>query len=122
MRMEKEIEKLMKNLKISREEAIELIEEDKETDRMTMAEINAEMTPEERKVIKSMTACSKGQQKKKTEKVRKVDNEKKYLFDIIAKALDSEVTEQTLKNEVELSFVYNANHYTLKLTKHRPPK
>lgn len=60
---------------------------------------------------------------KKTEKVRKVDEEKGYLLGCVCTMLDDlGVTGYTLKTETEISFPYNGNNYTFKLTKHRPPK
>lgn len=60
--------------------------------------------------------------KTSTPKERKVDETKKFLFGLIIESLKSEVQNGSLKNEVEYSFDFQSNHYTLKLTKHRPPK
>ncbi len=61
--------------------------------------------------------------RKKTEKVRKVDETKGLLLanvkDLIEK-MGAEV--QGIKTETELNFIYEGAHYTFKLTKHRPPK
>lgn len=61
--------------------------------------------------------------KKKAEKTRKVDEEKgqllaevKTLFEDLGADIIS------VKTETEVEFMYNDNHYTIKLTKHRPPK
>ena len=45
--------------------------------------------------------------KAKTPKERKVDEVKKHLFELIISALESEVDNGSLKNEVEYSFDYN---------------
>lgn len=60
--------------------------------------------------------------KNKTTKERKVDETKKHLFEIIIASLENEVKNGSLKNEVEYSFDFGGDRYTLKLTKHRPPK
>lgn len=60
--------------------------------------------------------------KNKTIKERKVDETKKHLFEIIIASLENEVENGSLKNEVEYSFDFGEDRYTLKLTKHRPPK
>ena len=61
--------------------------------------------------------------KKKVEKVRKVDEEKKFLLQNVKDTLEDLGAEVLLiKTETEVAFVYNGNNYTVKLTKHRPPK
>ena len=60
--------------------------------------------------------------KNKTVKDRKVNETKKHLFEIIIASLENEVKNGSLKNEVEYSFDFGEDRYTLKLTKHRPPK
>ena len=60
--------------------------------------------------------------KNKTVKDRKVDETKKHLFEIIIASLENEVENGSLKNEVEYSFDYHNERYTLKLTKHRKAK
>ena len=46
MMNEKQIEKLMKSLGVSREEAIEIIKEDEEIDGMTVKEAQADLSTE----------------------------------------------------------------------------
>jgi hypothetical protein len=61
--------------------------------------------------------------KKKAERVRKVDDEKgRLLADVktLFEGLGAEVL--SMKTETEVEFLFNGNHYTIKLTKHRPPK
>jgi hypothetical protein len=62
--------------------------------------------------------------RKSSTKVRKVDETKKALLDCIKTALeDFEGTEvQTVKTETEIAFTFGGDRYTVKLTKHRPPK
>lgn len=60
--------------------------------------------------------------KTSTPKERKVDETKKHLFEIIITSLENEVENGSLKNEVEYSFDYHNERYSLKLTKHRKAK
>ena len=61
--------------------------------------------------------------KKKTPKVRKIDEEKKHLLGCIKTLLEGLHAEDTqMTTETELTFTFNHNSYSLKLIKHRPPK
>ena len=59
---------------------------------------------------------------------RKVDDEKKKILSEVKVLIEGiqlnngETANAVMKTETELSFPYNGNEYTLKLTKHRPPK
>lgn len=56
-------------------------------------------------------------------KERKVDEEKKNLLALMSGLLEGiGATEMVTKTETEISFALNGNAYSLKLTKHRPPK
>lgn len=108
MNKEKLIENIMKEFAadgepITREEAEE------------MAEMELKAKANDRRYEQSKP-------KSKTPKERKVDETKKHLFEIIIASLENEVENGSLKNEVEYSFDYGADRYTLKLTKHRPTK
>ena len=61
--------------------------------------------------------------RKKAEKVRKVDEEKKHLLSCVKTLFEGlGATIIATKTETEIEFCFNGNHYTIKLTKHRPPK
>jgi hypothetical protein len=61
--------------------------------------------------------------RKKAEKVRKVDEEKKHILGCVKTLLEGMKAEIiSAKTETEIEFGYGGNHYTIKLTKHRPPK
>lgn len=66
------------------------------------------------------------EQSKPTEKrvrERKVDDTKKQILQAIKGTLDELGAEVTLiKTETEIKFNYEGGSYTVKLTKHRPPK
>ena len=52
---EKQIEKMMKSLGCSREEAIEVIREDEAIDKMSMKEVSSDLTAEQKKVVKEVS-------------------------------------------------------------------
>ena len=113
---------LMEKLGCSRQEALEIIAEDSEIDKMSMKEVTADLTKEQRKAIK---ANSKAGFKKRTpvKRERKIDPDKLELIQVLDDALCNiadNVQERT--NETEIHFEYNDNSYTVRLIKHRPPK
>lgn len=112
-----EIEKNMKALEISKEEAIEMwlfdndYEDNEEVDEMTVK-------------AKAVKRYEKGDTPRKaTKKERKVDEEKKTLLDLCRIPIEGAGGSVTnIKNEAEFSFTFGNNFYTVKLVKHRPPK
>lgn len=66
---------------------------------------------------------SETKERKKVERVRKVDTEKGRLLGICKTALESDgIVITSEKTETEISFSVDGVEYTLKLTKHRPKK
>lgn len=117
MTKEQEIQKYMKNLDISREEAEQLWQDDHDD------VVTPEMEEMERKAKQIRRYEKSDTPRKKTTKERKVDEEKKEIisgFRIFVEGLGGKVTEK--KNEAEFSFTFNENSYTVKLIKHRPKK
>lgn len=112
-----EIEKNMKALEISKEEAIEMwlfdndYEDNEEVDEMTVK-------------AKAVKRYEKGDKPRKAvKKERKVDEEKKTLLDLCRIPIEGAGGNVTnIKNEAEFSFTFGNNFYTVKLVKHRPPK
>lgn len=120
---EKRIASMMKSLGCTREEAIAVIVEDEAIDKMTMKEINADLTPEQRKAMKDATKTGT---KKRTavKRERKPDEEKADIITQIAdflKTIDGYDVD-IIKGEREISLIVGTNDYSLTLTKHRPPK
>lgn len=111
-----EIENNMKILEISREEAIAMWLDDNDyTENEEVEELTAK--------AKSVKRYEKAEKPRKaTKKERKVDEEKKHLINILVTSLNGEVSNISVKNEAEFSFICNENSYTVKLVKHRPPK
>ena len=113
------IDDYMEKLDISLAEACELIlEEDgkiEESEATKEAIKNAEKNAP-RRYEKSGT-------RKKTEKVRKVDETKKiFLDEVSALVEDLGAVVVNRKTETETTFTFEDATYTFKLTKHRPPK
>ena len=109
---EKEIEKYMKSLQISREEAEQLFEDDNSD------EVLPEVAEMEKKV-KSMPRRYEGGEKKKVVRERKIDIDKKELIELIVQTIQEKVEVKSVKTETEIEFSYKGESYTLKLTKHR---
>jgi len=123
---EKEIQKTMKALDISRDEAVAMLKEDEEIDRMAMGEVDNDLTAEQKKVKKAMTKTG---EKKKTvykfdkKKERKVDETKKHFLDCIRVLIEGMgAIVEPLKTEAEMHFTFGEDSYTIKLIKHRHPK
>ena len=88
--MEEKILKLMKSLDITREEALELMEEDREVDRMTkMSDIDNDISEEQKKAKKKYSNVKKGVNAygKTTTRELKPDENKRLIIQTIAKAL-----------------------------------
>ena len=111
-----EIQHNMKALGISEEEAVSMWLDDND---YTENEVVEELT-KKAKSVKRYEQAEKP--RKKVIKERKVDEEKKNLINILVTALGNEVSNISVKNEAEISFICNENSYTIKLVKHRPPK
>lgn len=116
MTREQQIETFMKNLDLTREQAIELLADD-END--FIGEQGEQMT-EKAKSIKRYEKADKP--RAKVQRERQIDYEKQFLLSLCLKGLGVTVQNPQTKNETEISFGYGGNSYTLKLIKHRPPK
>ena len=122
MMIEKEIQKMMKSLDLTREEAIEMLLEDEAVDKMSMKEVNADLSDEQKKVIKKASS-TQSKERKSVKRERKVDVDKLEILQVCDDALCDLVDNVCeRKTETELNFEYNGAKYTLKLIKHRPPK
>lgn len=104
---------------------------------MAEAEADGEpVTREEAKEMAEMELSAKNNRSyeqsetkaQKKPKARKVDTIKKKILDsfrIVIEGMqlnNGEEKNVNIKNEVELSFPYCGDNYTIKLIKHRPPK
>ena len=115
-----DVENLMKKLGISKEEALQLIEDDKRIDR---GEKLFELTAEQKKVVKQ--SCATGTKKRTvykfdSAKSKKKDTEKE---EIVQKFFEfaQNFTEncEIVNANREISFELGGNSYSLVLSKHR---
>lgn len=114
-----EIEKSMKCLELTKDEAIQLWLED--NDYVVNEEVE-ELTAKAKANKTERVQASAGK-RKKTMKERKVDAEKGRLLGDIKALLEGLGADiHSVKTETEVAFAFNGNEYTVKLTKHRPPK
>lgn len=121
MEKEKLIEQYMKSLGISREEALQLWEDDQND---FIGEQGEEMTKKAKEVKRYEQATEK---KNRKPKERKIDEEKVEIINFIyTEMLNSghiDFEEVIVKNEQkEIIFHIGENEYSLTLIKHRPPK
>lgn len=127
---EKRIAKQMDILKISREEAEEIVAEDERIDGLTMKELKEEMGAEHWDAIKKMSATGERKITKKKPttykfdtKNKKKDDEKEDFIAKLAEYLPNLAENVQIVNaNREISFKIGENEYSLTLTKHRKPK
>lgn len=117
---DEKIDAYVENLNISIAEACDLIlEEDGKI------EESAETTEAIKKAEKNAPRHYEhsATERKKTEKVRKVDETKGFFLDEVSALVeDLGAVVIARKTETETTFTYEGATYTFKLTKHRPPK
>lgn len=123
--MEEKVAKLMKKWGCTEEEAREMIAWDEETDDMTPAQINKEMTPEQRKAQKSMTITTSEKKRGERKVERKPNDEKRWIISVIKTLFEGL---EKLKNvsvsnpERQVDFAVGDTEYSITLTAHRKPK
>lgn len=116
---QEKLTKLMKTLNISKEEAEEIIQEDEKIDRGA----KLHELPDDLKAGAKKARQADRKTPAKVNRERKVDEEKKFLLELLQAPLqDAGADALEMKTETEISFTYGENHYTLKLTKHRPSR
>ena len=106
----------MKSLDISRDEALEIIADDEQIDKGVKL---FEQSAEQKKASKKYTKVSKAVNAygKKVERVRKADNDKRELIDILAESLAQLEIEHTVDNiEREINLLYNNRKFKIVLS------
>lgn len=127
MTKEQQIEKYMKSLEISREEAEQLWEDDQAD---YIGEQGEEMTAKAKEIRRYEQSAEKKERKPRE---KKIDREKVEILDWIEGALvgrhsiieeeDWDFSKVARPNpQKEITFQIGENEYSLTLTKHRPPK
>ena len=115
---ESEILKMMKNLDLTREEAIQLLQDDED-------DVSIDLTAEQKKVVKQM---AQGDRKKETaprKRERKPDDDKRHLINLLEIAVghNPDVSDFEIVNvEREVMFRYKGTLYRLTLMKPREKK
>ena len=112
---ESEIQKMMKHLDLTREEAIQLLQDDED-------DVTVELTAEQKKVAKQM---AQGDRKKETaprKRERKVDDNKRTLIAMLTDCLKIFTTVEVVNPEREFTFLYNGEKYKVVLSKPREKK
>lgn len=108
------VEKLMKNLGISREEALQVIADDKAIDK---GEKLFELSAEQKKAAKQATRADNKPRSTPTKREPKVDKDKAEIMQTIDDALCSLVDDvQERANDRELVFIYNEKKYKITLS------
>lgn len=115
--MEEKIALYMKNLGLTRDEAIDLIRDDE-------ADVSVEITPEQAKVVKEMTQADRKKETAPRKRERKVDADKRFLVEALATALFVENAEniEIINPEREIQFDYRDAHFKIVLSKPRGEK
>lgn len=120
MTREEKIKSFMSRYEINREEAITMVDYDEETDKMSMKEINADLTDEQKKAVKNATKTISGKPTERKPREKKVDETKKNLIEIVRSTLfENEIYCQVTNDEKTIDFNLNGANYTFTLTKHR---
>lgn len=117
--MTEQVKNLMQTLNISEAEALEIIEEDKEIDRGA----KLHELPEDLKAGAKKARRADRKKPAEIHRERKVDETKKRILEYCRIPLeDAGAKVLEVKTETEILFEFAGETYTLKLTKHRPPK
>lgn len=115
--MNEKISKLMKNLGITEEEALRLLEDDKRIDK---GENLFPLTKEQEKASKKARSVGKAPTVYKldaTGKKKKSDKDKKYLIDAIIESLNQiDINPQVNNPEREIEFMYNSRKFKIVLS------
>lgn len=123
---EKWIQNAMKTLDISREEAIEMWNDDHDIDAGKAKDFD--LDPEKQKVVKEMTkAGGKARAKETKPRERKPNDEKRTIIqdlnDFLVNSCQDYINLVEIVNvEREITFKIGENAYSLTLTCHRKPK
>ena len=121
--MNEQIQKMMKNLGLTEQEARELLADDAKIDKgQKMA---FDLTPEQEKNAKKAraTGTKKPTAYKFENRKRKENPEKRDILKAIFElAEDCWDNAELVNPERQVDFYLNGNHYSITLTCHRPPK
>ena len=119
---EKEIQKMMNKLDLTREEAIQLLRDDAD-------DVSVELTADQKAVEKEMRQANRKKESTPRKRERKPDNDKRllisvlhgFLHDFLFASQDHLHCEMT-NPEREIEFTFKGNQYRLTLSKPRKEK
>lgn len=120
---EEDILKVMKSLDLTREEAIEMLQDDEDIERGESKDFD--LTPEQQKVAKEMTKTGTRKTGEKVKRERKPNEDKRYLIQELHLMLseNQDIENENVTNiERQIDFEYNGVKYSVTLTAHREPK
>lgn len=131
--MDKEqIAKLMKNLDLTYDEAVEMLKEDKEIDRMKDKDVTNDLSADQKKAIKKYTNVARGKEVesvdaygKKKKRTIKEDDVKQMLITLIAESLEDsfEVRDVNITNKQKtITFKVGDDDFEIDLKRKRKPK
>ena len=117
MTKEQEIQKHIQVLGLTREQAEQLWEDDKED---FIGDEGEGMQAKAKKNIRNQGQSTK--KRKKATREKKVDNEKLEILKLCQGILEENGIIATIEKEVAIHFEIEDTQFTLQLTRHRPPK
>lgn len=114
------IEKLMKNLDLTEEEALELIASDDEVDHMKTSALDNDLTDAQRKASKKARSSGKTTVgKTKVVREKKVDEDKLFLvksFQNLLENLDNTENVNVENDQKIITFIYNGRKFKIDLS------
>lgn len=114
------IEKLMKKLDLTEEEALELIASDDEVDHMKTSEVNSDLTDAQRQASKKARSSGKTTVgKTKVVREKKVDDDKVFLvksFQSLLENLDNTENVNVENDQKIITFIYNGRKFKIDLS------
>ena len=116
---EEDIQKMMKTLDLTREEAIEMMQDDLDIDRGEDKDFD--LPPEKQKAVKEIIAVGTRKTGEKVKRERKANPDKQELIKAIAEGLIN-YDAQIVNPERQVDLVLNGVSYSVTVTAHRPPK
>lgn len=123
---EKRLASMMKTLELTREEALELMEEDTKIDRMDVSKVNDDLTPEQKQTVKKMKQADrkptvynwkKKVERKPNELKREIINDF-YTF-LCENWIEVRETANISNPERQIDFSLNGENFSLTLVQHR---
>ena len=110
------IEKYMKALDITKEQAVQLIQDDKQIDQ---GKDLFPLTKDQEKASKQARITTGTEQRKPTERAKKIDNDKVFLMNLLNKAIQENISVsnfESVNNERETIFYFNDRKFKIVLS------